>query len=494
VFSATGTASDAFYTAFRAPDLLFNLISGGALTSAFLPTFAGYLARRTQADEDAAWRVAGTIFYLTMLVLAPALALAILAAPWYVPLLVPTHNQALIDQTIPLTRIMLIQPLCLSLVSIAQGVANSYSRFTAPALAPLVYNLSVIAGIGAGVYFGISAVAWAVALGAALQFAVQIPWLPLGTRLFHPVLDLGNRGVHEIARLMLPRLFGQAGVQVSFIATTILANYLPAEPNAALSNAWTLILLPVGIFAASRGTTAFPAMARQATIGDFEGFARTVSETVSKVFFLTVPSAAGLILLAPRITRVLFAWGAGSSALSIHLITLACIYYAVGIPGHALAEVFPRAFFAIKDTRTPVLTVTWTLALAIFLSTLAVRLIPGNDAVGGLALAISIAVLGEAVNRAGALHRRVPQVQLGPLGWSLVRANAAAGVMTVAMGLLANYLTQTVNTSRLGSFVALCICIPLGAAVYLGAALLLRAPEAIDLLHQLAARLRRAGG
>jgi putative peptidoglycan lipid II flippase len=375
----------------------------------------------------------------------------------------------------------------MALITVCQGISNSYMRFTAPALAPLVYNLSVIAGIVVGKYVGITAVAWSVTLGAVLQFAVQLPWLPRGLRLLHFTLDVGAPGVREIGTQMLPRLFGQAGVQLTFIVTTALANLLTDRPNAALANGWTLMLLPVGIFAAALGTTAFPVMARQAATGDRTGFAETVSETIRMVFFLTVPAAAGLIVLAPRVVRVLFAYGNAYDPLSIHLLTLAVIYYAVGIPGHSLVEVLPRAFYSIKDSRTPVLVVTWTLALAIFLSTVAIKVVPGDDAVGGLALAISIAVLAEAANLAIALHRKVPEFALGPLGWSLARANIAAGAMTAAIGWVATFLTQVINTSRFGSFVALAICIPLGAAIYLAVALLLRAPEAQAVL----ARVRR---
>lgn len=489
VFGGSGPEADAFYTAFLAPDLIFNLISGGALTSAFLPTFAGYLANNSPVDEDVAWRIASSVLYLTMLILVPLLLLGVIFAPIYVPLLA-NHNQALTARTVPLVRIMLLQPLFMALVSICQGIANSYGRFAVPAIAPLIYNLSIIAGIGLGTHYGIQAVAWGVAAGAVLQFAVQIPWLPYGRRVLRFTIDTSLNGVREIGRLMLPRLFGQAGVQAAFIATTVLANRLASTPNPDLRNGWTLILLPVGIFAASLGTTAFPAMAKLAAAGDREGFARTVGETVSLVFFLTVPATAALILLAPRIIRVLFYYGA-STPLDVHLMTLATIYYAVGIPGHALAEVFPRAFYAIKDTRTPVLVVTWTLALAIFLSTVAIKAIPGDNAVGGLALAVSLAVLAEAVNLAIALHRSVPEFALGPLGWSLVRANVAAGVMTAGMGVVASYLTHAINTSRLGSFVALAICAPVGVGLYLGTAVLIRAPEAQATLRMIRRRFAR---
>ncbi|MDB5057719.1 MAG: mviN2 [Chloroflexi bacterium] len=485
IFGTTGIQSDAYITAFRAPELVFNLVSGGALTSAFIPTFAGYLARKSAAEEAEGWRVASTVFYLSMVVLLPILVLAIIFAPLYVPWLVGNNNATLINTTIPLTRIMLLQPLFMALITVCQGVSNSYSRFTAPALAPLVYNLSVIVGILVGHFVGITAVAWAVTIGAALQFAVQIPYLPQGRRLFRFAFEIGAEGVRDIGRLMLPRLFGQAGIQASLVTTTILASMLPSLPNSGLALAWTLILLPVGIFAAALATTAFPVMSRQAAVNDMTGFARTVSETMRMVFFLTVPAAAGLIILAPRVIRVL-SYGSSNNELSIHLVTLATIYYAIGIPGHALAEVLPRAFFAIKDSRTPVLVVLWTLALAIFLSVMAVKFIPGDDAIAGLAAAISIAVLAEAINLTLALHRAVPEFALGPLGWSLVRANLAAGVMAAGVGWMAAYLTHTINTSRFGSFVALVICIPLGAGIYLAAGLLLRVPEA----RIMAARVR----
>jgi len=489
VFGATGPISAAYITAFRAPELVFNLVSGGALTSAFLPTFAGYLARKTAEAEEEAWRVASTIFFLTVALLTPALVLGIVLAPRYVPLMVPNGNPVIIANTIPLTRIMLVQPLFMALITLSQGIANSYLRFAAPALAPLVYNLSVIVGIGLGKFLGIEVVAWSVTMGAALQLAVQLPYLPQAGRLLRSRLSFAARGVREIGFLMLPRMFGQAGVQASFIVTTSLANLLPASPNAVLSNAWTLILLPVGIFASALGVTAFPVLARQAAVDDREGFAKTLSETLRMVFFLTIPAAAGLIILAPRVVRVLFAYGASDNELSIHLLILATIYYAVGIPGHALAEVLPRAFYAIKQTRIPVLTVISTLALAIFLSTMAVKIVPGNDAVGGLALAISIAVVVESAVLILAMHRTMPEFALGPLGWSLARANLAAGIMTAGIGWLAHVLTDSINISHFGSFVALAVCVPFGAALYLACALALRVPEARMALARIRARL-----
>ncbi len=486
------TGASAYVTAFRAPDFVFNLVSGGAFASAFIPTFAGYLAKNSQDEEAEGWRVASTVFYLTILLLLPALILAIVLAPRYVPQMTGPEHADLISTTIPLTRIMLLQPLFMALITICQGVSNSYLRFTVPALAPLVYNLSIIVGIIIGHFVGVTAIAWSVTLGAALQLALQIPFLPQGRRLLHLSLSLGSAGVREIGRLMAPRLFGQAGIQATFIVTTYLANRVQgANPNPALTYGWTLILLPVGIFAAALGQTAFPVMARQAAAGDMPGFASTVNQTIRMVLFLTVPAAAGLIILAPRVVRVLFAYGTSNNAIDIQLITLATVYYAVGIPGHSLAEVLPRAFFAIRNTVTPVLVVVWTLALAILVSVVSVKVLSPEHAVAGLAFAMSLAVLAEAVNLIIALHRAVPQFALGPLGWALARANIATGVMVAGVGLTAERLIHVINPSRFGSFVTLLICVPLGACLYLATALLLHVPEAVTVVSR--ARTRVGG-
>jgi putative peptidoglycan lipid II flippase len=221
------------------------------------------------------------------------------------------------------------------------------------------------------------------------------------------------------------------------------------------------------------------------------GFAGTVSQTIRSVFFLTVPAAAGLIILAPRVVRVLFAYGSSNDAVDIRLITLATVYYAVGIPGHSLAEVLPRAFFAIRNTITPVLVVVWTLSLAILASVVSVKVLSPQDAVAGLAFARSIAVLAEAINLIIALHRAVPEFALGPLGWALVRANIASGVMVLGVALVAERLTLTINPSRFGSFITLLICVPLGATLYLCAALLLRIPEATSIVAHVRGRLGR---
>jgi putative peptidoglycan lipid II flippase len=222
------------------------------------------------------------------------------------------------------------------------------------------------------------------------------------------------------------------------------------------------------------------------------GFAGTVSQTIRMVFFLTVPAAAGLIVLAPRVVRVLFAYGSSNDPVDIRLITLATVYYAVGIPGHSLAEVLPRAFFAIRNTVTPVLVVVWTLSLAILVSVLSVKVLSPEYAVAGLAFAMSIAVLAEAINLVIALHRAVPQFALGPLGWALARANVATGVMLVGVSLAAERLIHIINPSRFGSFVTLLICVPFGAGLYLAAALLLRVPEASSIVGRLRRGAARA--
>ncbi|MFB0537413.1 MAG: murein biosynthesis integral membrane protein MurJ, partial [Anaerolineae bacterium] len=248
---------DAYLAAFRLPDILFQLVAGGALGSAFIPTFSGYLAR---GAERGAWRLASAVINLVLVVLS---ALALLAAA-FAPLLVakvvaPGFDPAKRALTVQLMRLMLLSPVIFGVSGIVMGILNSYQHFLLPALAPIVYNLSII---GAAFFLspslGIQSLAVGVVVGSVLHLAVQIPALIRRGMDYSPILGLGNPGVREVGRLMAPRVLGLAVVQLNFLINTILASGLADGSLAALNFAWLLMLLPQGIFAQALATAAFP--------------------------------------------------------------------------------------------------------------------------------------------------------------------------------------------------------------------------------------------
>jgi len=469
---------NAFLTAFKVPDLIFLLLSGGALSSALVPTLAGYLAHD---EEEQAWRTASSVFNALALLLIAAVAVAFLLAPLYSPWLLDRQqgDPQAVALTVRLTRIMLLQPFCLALASVLMGAANAAHRFAIPALAPLLYNVVFIVGALLAPRFGVEAVAWGVSLGGLAQLGLQVAGLGAQRRWYRPVIAWADAGVREIMRLMGPRLFGQVGLQLTLIVTTKLANSLPRAANDVLNFAFTLVTLPVGIFAASLAVAAFPGMSQQAARGEHAALRTSVSLTLRRVLFLTVPSAVGLALLAPHVVAVLFGHGQfGRDPVNLTMTSTALLLYAVGLPAHAAVEVLPRAFFALRDTRTPVVINLCTLALAIVLSIVLVRVLPPEAAYSGLALALSLSVIVEALWLTALLRDRLDGLEGINLATSLGRALLAAGAMEVvllfvlAVGeprLPPGWLTADLPLTVLG--------VATGVATYLAVARLLGAQE-----------------
>ena len=250
----TSRVLDAYFAAFNVPDFIFNIVAGGALGSAFIPTFAAALA---VGDSGRAWRLASAVINLALILTTAIAILLAVFAPQVVAATVAQgfarEDQAL---TAALMRWMLITPIVFGVSGIVMGILNSHQHFVLPALAPVLYNAAIIAGaIFLAPAMGVYGLAAGVVAGAFLHLAIQIPWLFHARMHYAPTLGLDNADVREVGRLMLPRTFGIAAVQVNFLVNTILASALPAGGIAALSYAWRLMLLPVGIVGRSSGHT-----------------------------------------------------------------------------------------------------------------------------------------------------------------------------------------------------------------------------------------------
>ncbi|MFN2225821.1 MAG: murein biosynthesis integral membrane protein MurJ, partial [Anaerolineae bacterium] len=253
----TGGELDAYLAAFRLPDILFQIVAGGALASAFLPTFATLLAGD---DDEGAWRLASAVINLVLILTAVLSVAAALAAPWLVRTVVaPGFPPARQDLTAGLMRLMLLTPTVFGVSGVVMGILNARQHFLLPALAPIVYNLGIIGGaVLLAPRLGVQGLALGVVVGALGHLLVQLPGLARHGLRYSPVLGLRDPGVHEVGRLMLPRVLGLAAVQVNFLVNTILASGLVAGSLAAINYAWLLMLLPQGVFAQSVATAAFP--------------------------------------------------------------------------------------------------------------------------------------------------------------------------------------------------------------------------------------------
>jgi putative peptidoglycan lipid II flippase len=393
-----GTSADygAYVAAFRITDLLYMVIIGGALGSAFIPLFTQLWERD---GSGRAWELASAVVSWALAILVGASALLFVLAPWLTHWLYGGQgfDAAALQLTSDLTRLFLLSPLLLGLGGLAMAALNARDRFTLPALAPTVYNLGIIGGTLLVSFFArpIWALGWGVVIGALGYLVVQLPGLhALGMRLR---LRWG-RGMPElitVAQQMTPRVFGQAASQISLMITAALTARLAfgAEKLAALNFAYQVMLLPYGIFALSLSTVAFPRLARLYNDGALDDLAAVVRRTLGTILYMTLPATVALIFLGDVVVRVLFQRGAFDNE-SLRFTSQALIGYASALPAFAASEILIRSFFAMQRTLIPVLVgllqVALNLGLGLFF------MADGAD-VGELALAFSIANNLEAI-------------------------------------------------------------------------------------------------
>lgn len=461
----TTRALDAYFAAFTLPDLIFNVIAGGALGSAFIPTFSTALAL---GDTPRAWRLASAVLNLALVILTGVAALLAFFAPQVVatsvaPRFAP-EEQAL---TASLMRWMLITPVVFGLSGILMGILNSYHHFVLPAAAPVVYNAAIIAGaIFLAPTMGVYGLAAGVIAGAFLHLLIQVPWLVRQKMKYTPTFGLDNADVREVGRLMLPRTVGLAAVQINFLVNTILASGLPAGSIAALGYAWRVMLLPEGIVALSLATAIFPTFSAQMARRELDEFRSSFSNALRATFYLTIPAAVGLVVLGKPLIALLFQRGE-FDARSTAETAWALQFYALALFAHSGLEIITRAFYAMHDTKTPVVLSVASVGLNIVLSV--VLLAP--LAHGGLALANSIATVLEMLTLLYLLRRKMGHGDDRRMVSSVARVLVAATAMTVVLVPLAGFLAEygAVVTAIVGGAV--------GAVVYLGVTVVLRSEE-----------------
>ncbi len=469
----TSRALDAYFAAFNIPDFIFNVVAGGALGSAFIPTFSAALALR---DQERAWRLASSIITLAFIAIAAVCAvLAIFADP--IVAVTVARGFAPSDQalTANLMRWMLITPIVFGVSGIVMGILNSYQHFILPALAPVFYNAAIIAGaLFLSPTLGVYGLVAGVIAGAVLHFAVQLPWF-FHKRITNYQLQITlSPDVREVGRLLLPRAFGIAAVQVNFLVNTALASALPAGGIAALSYAWRVMLLPVGVVGQSVATAIFPTLSVQSARNEQDDFRRLFSSAFRATMFLAIPAAVGLFILAAPLISLLFERGE-FNAQSTAETEWALQFYAIGLFAHSGLEILTRAFYAMHDTKTPVLIGVGAMALNIALSLVLIAPL----AQGGLALANSVATILETVTLFLILHARLGDpstgsghgIDAGRIFGSVARIAVGAGAMGGAIMLVVSAFNAR------GAAVVAILGAGVGAVVYCIAMMLVRSEE-----------------
>ncbi len=512
----TSSFSDAYLQAFLIPDFIFNIVAGGALSSAFIPVFTNYMIGKR--DERTAWHIASAALNLAISVMIGLAALAIIFAGQLVPIYnhgVPASEITLITA---LTRIMLLQSIILGGGVIVNSVLNAKQDFLLPAIGTVLYNVGLIIGLLPGVVlafhgsrndtFDVYAASWGVVLGAFLQVAVQIPGLVKVGMKYKLTFDWRHPGVIQIARQMLPRILNAGMLYFStFVDRSLILLLIVVVGEQAANGlitryyqAFQLVLLPLGIFGMAVSTAAFPTLAENVARGRFDRVRGTILETLRSILFMSVPSSVGLIILGLPVIQVLLEHGAYTLK-DAQSTTVPLGFFALGLAGLAAVEILTRSFYALRDSVTPVV-----VSIAQFLFKIALALIlidfsvlgttpdaKGALGMGMLALSTSIAALLEAAVLLWLLHQRIRNLEEQPQGLELrglafftgriLLASLAMGVVILLVRFVLDMILVTTSAQALGiggtllAFIKLLIEIFAGFVVYMRVAHMLGIEE-----------------
>ena len=423
-------SSDAFVIAFRIPNMLRRLVGEGAVSAAFVPTFAAYMKKD---DPRAMWRFAATVLYALTLLLAVIVVLGIIFSPLLVRALAWGFSAApdKFDLTVQLNRWMFPYIFLVSLAALASGILNSFDRFALPAFTPLLLNLSIItAALTLADRFPNPAYAFStgVLVGGILQLLVQIPpLLRLGLVLRFP-RPIDMAGLREIGRLMLPRIFGAGITQINLVVDSQFAATLREGSVSFLYYAIRITELTLGVFAVSISTVILPRLARATAEGDRGEVAATLGTAARMLLFVTIPATFGLWILRVPIVHVLFE--RGEFTREDTLFTASALgWYGAGMLPVAAVSVLASAFYAHRDTRTPV-----QVGLLVFFVHLALNFaLCGPMGHNGIALSTSISAVVNATLLAWLLNRHADRYLTRAVVSCLLRAGAAAFAMSVAV-------------------------------------------------------------
>jgi putative peptidoglycan lipid II flippase len=423
-----GPITDAFLVAFRIPNLLRRLLAEGALSTAVIPVFTETL---TQGGPAAFSRLTRAAAGAAIVVLCVVSALGALLAPQVVALMAPgwRADTALFDLAVSLTRVMFPYLVLVGLAALAMGALNAHHRFFTAALGPAVVNVAMIAavlGLAGHVTPPIMALAVGVLVGGLGQLLVQMPEL---RRLGVPLLPSGewrHPGVARIAHRLWPAVFALAAVQITVVVNTLLASLLPAGTVSYLYYADRVMEFPLGIFGIALATAALPSMSRQAARRDLTALRATLEWALRMSAFVAVPATVGLLVLGDPIVRLLFQRGEFTAA-DVVLTAQALAGYAVGLPAFSATRIAAQTFYALGDTRTPVLVGFGSVAANVVLALLLMW--PLQHV--GLALASSLSSYVNLLGLCWLLRRRLHGPRVAEMGPSLARTLAASAVLAL---------------------------------------------------------------
>lgn len=417
-------AADAFYVAFRIPNLLRRLVAEGALTVAFIPVYTEYL-RKSKRDG---FEAASVIFTYLSIFLTFLVVLGVLFAPWIVKAVAWgfTDDPAKFELTVYLTRLMFPYIFLISLVALAMGILNSLKKFAAPAAAPILLNIAIVFG---ALYLSkmfsqpTLGLALGVLIGGSLQLLLQIPALAKVGMIPRFNFNYKHKALKGLLLLMIPSAFGAAVYQINVLVVTLLASFLPGGSVSYLWYADRVSEFPLGIFAIAVATAILPTMSEHAASNDIESLKKTLNYGLRLAFLIAIPSAVGLFILSRLSVSVLFERGEFTPATTFAT-AAALSVFALKIPFVSGVRNLVPAFFALKDAKTPVI----ISAVAVIVNLVIAFILMKPYLHVGLAWALVISAIVNFSLLAYFLRRKI-----GSLGFRSITLSAAKTIFASAI-------------------------------------------------------------
>lgn len=482
-----GDVSDVYLAAFKLPDLIFNILVLGAISSSFVPVFLEYWKNRE--GEREAWRVTNLTLNTLFTVVAVLAVLAIVFAPLIVPVLTPGFSPDKQAQTTSLTRVMLLATLLFAVSNVFSGVLTALRRFVYYSLAPILYNVGIIVGILVfEPWLGLPGLAWGVVFGALLHLLVQLPDVAAAGFRWRPAMDLRHTGVRKIVRLMIPRTLGLAMTQIDQTVSVVIASTLAAGSVTVLSAANDLQSFPINVFGVSLAVSVFPLFSQAFIDNDTPKFVEHFSRSVRRILLLIIPASVLILILRAHLVRIIFGFGRFDWTDTI-LTAQTLGIFSLSLFAQSLIPMLARSFYALQDTKTPVkislVTVVIDIALAVYFSRL--------FGVFGIGLAFSIASIVNMLLLYVVLRVRVGPLDDERIAQSVGRILFATAAMAAVVWLMLRVLVGGVDQStRLGLMLQGGIAGVAGVIAYLGT-MALFAPDEVRLVRNWLRRLVRFG-
>ena len=458
-----GFETDAFFVAFKIPNLFRRISAEGAFTQAFVPILAEYKTKKSKIEVSYLINKVATLLGIFLVLIT---LVGVFGAPWLIYLSAPgfISEPEKFNLTVNLLQITFPYIFFISLVSMAGGILNTYGKFVVPAFTPVWLNISFII---AALYFSdlfeepIKALAWAVFFGGALQLFFQIPFLKQIGCLPKINLDLKDKGVWRILKLMGPAIFGVSIMQISLLINTIFASFLASGSISWLYYADRLMEFPAGVLGVALSTILLPNLSKSFSRKKTVDYSELVNWGLRLGILLAVPAATALAILAIPLISTLFYYGAFTET-DILMTQYALIAYSIGLVGLILIKILAPAFYAQQNIKTPVKIALFTLFCTQFMNLIFIGYLKHT----GLALAIG---LGACINAALLFyHLKKGQVFKLNAGWTmfLIKIIFAAFVMALGLFYFKGTIDLWINYSAFSRFVHLIALILFGTTLY----------------------------